>query len=156
MPVTAPYQTPYKYKRLPYQYSYAFTLDWTHYVTGTTNVQPARPQWQQISNYDFELHAVRFRFTSAEGRGGGGVIGTTGTMQVLLYDAYGNRTANAPVPQIYMDENETVGKNGVFPVPPLVYPNQTNIRVDVLSMLCDGAASVGYTIDFVGMQRYPL
>lgn len=147
------YKTPFPYKRLPYEYTYPLTLNWYYYVSGTTKSNP-RVQYLAINNYDFELHAIRVYLANSSR------LDTVGYFQIQLFDAYQQQLSNMPIPDRYVDENETqsttIPYNNVFPVPPLVYPANSTMRFDIRSMLCEGGDTYNIIIKFIGMQRYPV
>jgi len=144
---TGSYETPFEYKRLPYTFTYALTIDWDYYTTAPTQTPP-RPQYLPLTDYDFELHAIRVRFSDY-------TLDTTGYWQIILYDAYERATSNLPVNINYFNES-AANLNSVFPVPGLLYPAESQIRFDVRSLICPGTGPRSYVVEFVGMQRYPL
>jgi hypothetical protein len=73
--------------------------------------------------------------------------------QVTLYDSNKVAISNAPVTDIFLDGGQGgVYKNGAI-VPPLWYPKDSQIQLDVQSLMSKGNATLG--IYLVGRQHIP-
>lgn len=140
------YETPYRYKELPFSYAQSLTLN--PGVDANGNLLPPITLYIPVQNYDFELQSVIITVTSA-----GSSYPST-----VLYDASGEPTSSGPVYSPYTtDFSLTYGGNpvNVFPCPPLVYPNQSVIRLDCYSSILAGNGSSSFSVEFRGVQRLP-
>jgi len=144
---TKPYETPYRWKQLPYAYNYTLNLNWSYYVNPLVGppANAPRTQYLEVKNYDFELHEIEVCLST-------GTIDTVSRFMMTLYDYSGKKTSSMPIAINYINDSSTF--NGVFPVPPLLYPANSQIQFDITSLLCN--PSLIYSIKFVGKQRYPL
>jgi hypothetical protein len=87
------------------------------------------------------------------GGSGGGLVPVDPISALWLYDSNKIQVSNAPVMDIYMDGGPGgVYKNGAI-VPPLWYPKDSQIQIDVYSELPSGSAEL--TILLVGKKYYP-
>ena len=93
--------------------------------------------------------------------GGGTSAITSPTTALWIYDHARVQISNAPVLDIYLDGNprgfygstvgQARGQQGAL-VPPLYYPQQSQIQIDVTNLT---AAAAGLQIILVGKQYYP-
>lgn len=143
-----PYETPYNYKALPFVYQYSLALNWAYYTVAPLVAAP-RQQFVDIKNYDFELHEIRVNLSD-------NTVDATSRFRVQLYDYSGSKISNLPITINYINDAR-VNPCGVFPVPPLLFPANSQLQFDVTSLKCTAdTPATTYKIQFVGKQRYPL
>lgn len=146
----------YKYKLLPYQVQITIAVTWEAYTafTGTaiTAVAPPRSFYVPIENYDFELYSIQITDTAGYG---------ASSAKLSIYNGARNTLSNLPVVASYLTDAVPWGRasadryNIGAIVPPLLYLNETNIQIDVYSLLPTGNVPQTLTILFNGMQRIP-
>jgi FG-GAP repeat len=131
---------------MPKTYSYVGTaiLD----AIGPANT-PTASVIVTVNDYDFELDEIVLTYSSA--------VNPLPRVCAMtqLFDSVKNQVSNIPMLDVY--QNGAPGspyQNGAL-VPPLVYPNQTQIRIDFYSMLEQIYLPVTVTVEFKGRQRYP-
>lgn len=148
------YDTPYKYKELPYSYDAPFTLNTTEADANGNQNGPIQLQIN-IADYDFELQRILVcadRIVPLQ-------------FSMTIYDNGGEATSNKPIPYGYLTDNG-LGEGGsgfnvtwnptgmVFPTPPLVYQNQGRLRYDIWSNTSLGLP-LNVHLVFQGVQRLP-
>jgi hypothetical protein len=115
------------------------------YLAGQAPVQ----LFQTINDFDFELHQMIVTYSPA--LSDGMTVGSA----LMLYDAVKQQIANIPpMDKFWNGAPGSPYEDGGI-VPPLVYPQQTQIRVDVFNLLPDSALPVTITIHLVGKNRKP-
>jgi hypothetical protein len=105
---------------------------------------------QTINDYDFELHQIIISYS-----GPAGVTLPAVCTALMLYDASKQATAN--IPPLDKFWNGAPGSeyfDGAI-VPPLLYPQQTQIRVDVFNLLQNSDLPVTVNVHLVGRNRKP-
>ena len=104
---------------------------------------------QPIYDYPFEWHDLELTYSSA-----GTLPGRV--CALFLYDAVKNQLSNLPVMDIYYNgAPESQLKNGAL-VPPLIYPAQGEIQVDLFSLIKDPLVlPVTVNLHFVGYRLFP-
>lgn len=159
----------YNYREKPYTYVFQFTQNWTYLLAPFTTLQPAsaRTFYKNIENFDFELQALEF---SAD-YNNDSYLGYPGYM-LAFYDANGYRMMKDYVHFHFLTYNggysgaQTLGVPGntqpwlpnCYPIPPVIYPVGSQIRVDILSLLdtrATSSPSIPQTINFRGVNRIP-
>jgi hypothetical protein len=145
----------YDYRLVPYKTQYVVTVNWlayTAFVGSTITPAPPHTYYVPINNYDVELYSLQ-------------IIDTIGypysSAKVQLYNAARVALSNVPVVALYLSDPVPYGRNssdrpsiGAF-VPPLVFPKETNIQLDVYSLLTPANGTQTLTFVFEGMQRIP-
>lgn len=148
------YQTKYKYRTLPQTYSVTGTINWAHFdATGAP--QAAVRASQLMDRYDFELYAAGISQPGAV------TPLLTNDFQVMLWDAFNHQCFSAPINQAFGNAARTTAAlapqyQGLFPVPPLLYPAGSQIVVDTTSMLCAASLPQTYNLALMGVWRIPL
>jgi len=106
--------------------------------------------FQTINDYDFELHQIIITYTP-----GPDVTLPAVCSALILYDAVKNQTANIPpLDKFWNGAPGSEYEDGGI-VPPLVYPQQTQIRVDLFNLLQDADLPVTVNVHLVGKNRKP-
>lgn len=129
----------------PRAYSYTQTITIDAAGPATT---PTASIYQTINDYDFELDEIIITYSS------GATLPRVVTM-VQLFDAVKNVTSNIPMLDVYMNGAPASPYVNGAQVPPLLYPQQTQIRLDVYSMVASAYLPVTMQVEFKGRQRYP-
>lgn len=139
-----------RYRLRPQIYTLAIpAISWT-------SADPPQLFFVSIGNYDFELYRITNVDTTA------GALGDPnyGFLNYSLYDSFGFRLMNAPVPDSYIIDSPirtagvTVASPGIFPVPPVVYPANSVIRLDAASVRTVAPAE-SFQLAFHGAERIP-
>ena len=143
-------QTTYAWRPLKYGYTLPLTIDWA-YSAGATPQRFIVPMEQ----YDFELQ--RISICAASGTAG---ALATADFQVMLYDANMHQLSDLPLNQGFLNNgkvaaNQAPQYQAIFPVPPLVYPQSSNITLDITSLLCSDEPQ-DYSLLFDGIWRVPV
>ena len=142
---------PPEYKYNPKYFVYVGQVTITE--LGNTSTPPALVSfYQKINDYDFDLYELRLAYTGALGPLAGNQFFTA----LWLYDMNKQQCSNLPVPdQYYNGAPNSKYQNGAI-VPPLYYQKESQIRIDVLSLIAQpNILPVTLTIHMVGRQRYP-
>lgn len=133
------------YKPKSFTYTLNATLTVAYPVTAPVKVV------QTVNDYDFDLYNLIFTYIA------GGAALSRVVMQVMLFDAVHQQTSNLPVNDVYWNDSR-VSTNpyrvGAV-VTPLLYPQQSQIRLDLYSMLKTAQLPVTVQIQLVGRQRIP-
>jgi hypothetical protein len=116
------------------------------YLAGQAPVQ----LFQTINDFDFELHQMIVTYSAPVG-----VSLPSVCSALMLYDAVKQATANIPPMDKFWNGGPLSEYQDGSAVPPLVYPQQTQIRVDVFNLLPDGLLPVTITVHLVGKNRKP-
>jgi len=105
---------------------------------------------QTINDYDFELHQIIISYS-----GPAGVTLPAVCTALMLYDASKQATANLPpLDKFWNGAPASEYFDGAI-VPPLLYPQQTQIRVDVFNLLQNSDLPVTVSVHLVGRNRKP-
>lgn len=138
-----------KYKPSTYTYVLTGTLA-VGQVKGYDVAQAPVILRQTINDFDFELHQVVITYTPAAD-----VTLPSVCSALMLYDAVKEQTANIPpLDKFWNGAPDSPYENGGI-VPPLVYPQQTQIRVDLFNLLQDADLPVTVNVHLVGKNRKP-
>jgi len=140
-------------------YTKPYTITATGVMTLTGRMAPAY-QIQtdptqvnvQVENYDFELH--RITATIIKNAVVPVEVVVDGAMKIRLYDAWGKAMMNEPVLDVFITENGP-DWNSCFPVPTMMYPAGSEIKVDIQSLLLDTEVPATLNVEFHGVQRFP-
>lgn len=148
-----PHTSARPFHRKPQTYVLPLAITWAHFDAGGT-IMPVRQYTQIIENYDFELYAIRVSQPSSP------TALVLPDFSITLYDAHRQATSNSPVPIWYLNSARPTARTASlflvsFPCPPLVYPVNSRILLDVQSNLCAPSLPQNYAIDFVGAWRIP-
>jgi len=133
----------YKYTAKSFTYTQQVTLT----VPGPSQ-SPSIRLFQTIDDYDFDLLQLIITYKSAQA-----LPAVVTALQ--LYDYAKRFTSNIPMLDIFL--NGAPGSeygNGAI-VPPLSYPQETQIQLDIYSLATTLALPITITVHFVGIQRYP-
>lgn len=154
-------RTGYAYRPLRYSYNLSLNVNWGYWAAAASTQQaPAQRFTIGMEQYDFEL--MRIKICPASGAAG---ALTTPDFQVVIYDANMHQLSDHPVNQSYVNAgkvapNQAAPYQAVFPIPTLVYPQASNITLDVYSLLCNAdarlPAGVKYSLMFEGVWRVPV
>jgi hypothetical protein len=105
---------------------------------------------ETINDFDFELHQVIITYSPPAD-----VTLPAVCSALMLYDAVKQATANIPpLDKFWNGAPGSIYKNGGI-VPPLLYPQQTQIRVDVFNLLPDSDLPTTINVYLVGRNRIP-
>lgn len=149
--------TSYKYWERMFTYVFPFNLNWTYLQSPFTDYTPSPTHYfnQVIDNYDFELQQIGIMPNGNDTFG----------YQLQLFDQAQVMTSNEPVTVNeglsgnggFIGGLPTQSSNNAFPVPSLLYPQNSNIRFGIRSLADTSARNVGgpETIYFKGVQRIP-
>lgn len=146
----APYD-PTKYTLRPWTYQSLFNLNYFRWKSANV-ANLAQSLIVEVQDYDFELHQIEVSNAVT------GVRLTSDLFSATFYDSTAKRAlSNLPIPASYFNANRREYGGPVFPVPPILFPNWTQIRVDITSNVCNSDASAPYliAIDFIGINRVP-
>lgn len=148
-----------------FTYVVTFDQNWTYLVAPFTALQASAPVslYKTVSDFDFELQALEFNadFDNT-------VFGYNGYM-IKLYDANGYALMKDWVHYRQLSYNggydgaQTVGVPGhtlpyypnCFPVPPVMYPRGSIVRIDVISLLDSAGGGGTQYINLRGVRRVP-
>lgn len=110
---------------------------------------------QRVTDYDFELLELIITYVS----GGASPSLPAVVAALMLFDAYKNQVANSPVMDIYWNGQPLSGYKNGAQVPPLLYPKETHIRLDLYSLIQSSVTPsvlpVTANVQFKGIQRFP-
>ena len=153
------YETPYRYKELPYGYVQELPL----VGAAATVVGPPTTYTIEITDYDFEFQRILWTPTSAlNGAVGSGPANASAGFGITMYDASGEPLSSAPVWIGSIADNAPLtpgffagaGPGGmVFPCPPLVYPQGSRLRFDIWQF--GNSTTASDELVFQGVQRLP-
>lgn len=101
----------------------------------------------QLLDFDFELHAIKIDIQTSPGT----YVTSDHQAKIVLYDFSGYPTASAPVVDSYLSIDSQYNSS-CFPVPLLVYPIGSQLRVDIYPLI-NGATTFMFT--FLGQWRMP-
>ena len=141
----------YNYFLRPYIYNQTVTITTAQQASaGVFN--PYQSVFTQIADFDFELWAIQVDQPD----------NTSPSCAIVLYDAAHVALSNIPIIVTYLIEPspwgvvlaDTDASIGALN-PPLVYPQQSNIQLDVYSLLQAGQLPATLTFRFIGAQRKP-
>jgi hypothetical protein len=144
-------------KRIQPNYNYfpktlTYTVQATVNQLGAANILNQAPiaVFQTIDNYDFDLSQIILTASSA---GGAVPLPCVG---MNIYDSDKQIISNLPVLDTWVNgAPKSAYKNGAI-VPPLFFPMTSQLRVDLYSLISNGALlPVTVTIHFVGQWRIP-
>jgi hypothetical protein len=142
----------FKFRPKTYIYNAQAVLTATG-VDGAGNPATAVTLIVPIVNYDFELYQLRLRYRSAAG-----VFQdpTQPFAKLWIYDSVGQQISNLPILDMYVNGLPLSKYDNGAMVPVLLYPNQSQIRIDFLSVV-KNAMLLPLTCyaDLVGVQRQP-
>jgi len=141
-----------KYEFRPKDYIYNASIALNVLATGGISAPP-QLLIQTITNYDFELYELRLRYRSAAGAFADPSIPFA---KLWIYDPVLQQLSNLPILDLYVNGLPlSKYKNGAL-VPVLLYPNQSQIRIEFYSVITNAALlPVTCFVDFVGVQRVP-
>jgi hypothetical protein len=141
-----------------YERPYTIRMDFT--VTREGRVAPAyvdQTAFEQFSvlvdNWDFVMQSMVVLITTESGRGAPPVL-SQNKLKLVLYTHQEQAMMSAPVVDEYLSSGG-LQFNSWFPVPTMLYPANSVIRVDVQSLLVDGEVPADVTILFNGLWRFP-
>lgn len=146
---------PLNYIERPWSYPLDFDLSWFHWNSSGSAagiIDIPRTFVVEVQDYDFQLHCIKISDSTT------GLALTPDLFSIQLFDATAKRALfGSPVNQSYINNTRNAFSNPVFPVPPLLYPVWTQIRVDITSLVCNEDVSSPYhlQIEFQGLQRIP-
>jgi hypothetical protein len=150
---SVPYKTPYNYCGFPFSLELNINLNWYRYTSGVGNtVDVSHPFYLEILNYDFELQQITVVNTTTASAP---FVPTTTDFRVQLFDTFQNKLFSKAVPLDWVNYLRGSGYSSIFPVPTTVYQRNSQLRIDIDSMLCFGAAAQTYQISLKGMRRLP-
>jgi len=145
-------ESTYRYYTKPHSITYDFNITWAGRIAPAYQVMDDPRQFNvQVDNYDFELHRITCTITKF----GGTLTPVDAAFKMRLYDAWGVALMNAPIVDVLLMEN-TAFYNSCFPVPTLLYPASSIIKFDIQSLLIDTEVPAALTIEFHGVQRFPV
>lgn len=142
------FPTPYdpsKFIVRPWAYRLPVTLNWNSLALPKTFTV-------EIQDYDFELHTISVVDVTT------GIAPTFDLCRLQVYDQSAKRAMSSPINLTNINYlGMTGGLWAVFPVPYLLYPVWTQLRIDVSSLLATTDPSAPYSLEimFNGMQRTP-
>lgn len=151
-------ETPYDYFERWYTFNYSVTVDWAHFNSSGAVQQPHRFR-QRVDSFDFELLRV---IVSPPLTSGASLH--TNDIQLTLFGPTERQMSSLPLNQGFINSGWIDGSvdfyaappyQAVFPTPSIVYPANSVIEFDVVSMLCSTSIPVTYTISFEGIWRLP-
>jgi hypothetical protein len=142
---------PYKFRPKSFTYVQTFVLTVSQYIFNPDgSIQsPSLPisVFQLITDYDFDLFEIRIVYQKT---GLPSVI-----CAVMLFDSVKQQTSNIPMLDKFW--NGTPGtpyENGSV-VPALLYPKQSQIRLDFHSLATPAILPIPVEVHFVGQNRFP-
>ncbi len=136
-------KTPYQYREMKWQSQITFTLS---VFAGSDPVVLYLP----VNNYDIELQRVSITSDI-------GAAITTEDFAVQLHDPNGHQFFSMPILMGFINAVQSGWRTrrSIFPVPSVVYPVGSQIRIDISSLLCAAGGAKSYQIMFDGIQRLP-
>lgn len=136
----------YKYKPKAYTYVQKTTIDIPG-VDASGNPAPAISVFQLITDYDFDLLDLKLVY---EGTGLPDVVA-----KIMLWDSVKQQTSNIPMLDTFWNgAPDSKYENGAI-VPPLLYPRQSQIRLDLYSQVSAATLPIAVTVHFTGANRFP-
>lgn len=140
----------------PKTFTYTQNVTVTQPAFGTGGGQtPPLAVYQKVNDYDFELHQILIWDTTHQN--------DLFDLLLLLYDSNKNITSNIPAPLDFFNGLPVTGippqgfsdyGNGAL-VPPLFYPVNSQIRLDIFSRSTLANVPRNLAIQLVGRQRIP-
>jgi hypothetical protein len=111
---------------------------------------------QDIKNYDFELRAIMAYRTKLYGAYSPAV--PYADFKMVLYDPFPRALMNVPIVDTFVLANADAATNqynSLFPVPAVMYPNGSQIKLDIISLLPAGAGPPygSYNLRLCGVRR---
>ena len=163
----------YNYYEKPYTYVLSFTQNWMYLEPPYSTLMPSANQsfFTRINNWDFELQCIEF--SADYNTVNTGATAYQGYM-VRLYDQNSFALMKDFVHYRWLSYNGGYAGNtagplpaqpsalpwypNCFPCPPVIYEKNSNIQIDILSLLdtaTTGFNSQPQTINFRGVNRIP-
>lgn len=153
------YGQPEKESTYPY-YTKPYTITTQATMTQTGRMAPAYQVVTmpiqasvQVENYDFELH--RITATIIKNAVVPVEVVVDAAMKIRLYDAWDQALMSDLVLDVFLTENGP-DWNSCFPVPTMLYPAGSLIKVDVQSLLINTEVPATLNVEFHGVQRFPV
>lgn len=148
---------PKPYRECPFMFSKTFVTSTPGFPPPyNAHAQPIKTITPQTELFDFELRLFAFHiYQTSVGPGSW----TSGLTEMELFDQANNSTSSRPVVDSLLgktlfDSNNLVGN---FPVQPLIYGSQSQIRVDVYPKFTNPVTSLwNIQLFFYGVLRIPL
>jgi hypothetical protein len=142
----------YAYYEKPHTITWPITVNWTGRTAPLYTQKAATKQFTiPVNDYDFELRTVQVLIQKATDTY---PSQSSGSVKLTLYDANQQALSNVPVVDSLLSYG-AAGFNSCFPVPAMLYPASSVIRVDVESLLVEADVSATLTLLFDGVWRYP-
>ena len=149
------------YTALPFQTSISITINWQAYTFNSSFVPiapyPTQTFYLPIKNYATEIFNVQVQDTINNSIGGYG----QSSCKLTLFNAANQPLSNVPIVAAYLSDSIPWGRAscdryncGSF-VPTLEYPEESNIRIDVNSLLFTNTVPQTVTLTFTGIQKKP-
>ena len=140
----SPLVTPGTFKPKTFTYVQTVTITNVAFGAGGGATPPLRV-YQKVNDYDFELHQVKLVYSNPALSGCGA--------KLWIYDSNKNTISSQPGLDVFFNDNSYY-KNGAL-VPPLFYPVNSQIQVDITSLLPAGLVPMTAVLHLIGRQRYP-
>jgi hypothetical protein len=146
------YQTPYDYQGFEFSLELSLNLNWFRYTANPGPVDIPRTFYIEIVNYDFELQQICITNTTTAAAP---FIPNTTDFLVMLFDTYQNQLFSSAVPIDWINSLRGNNYQSIFPVPTITYQRNSQLRLDITSMLCNGGPAQTYQISLKGVRRLP-
>lgn len=150
-----PQESRYKWKTVPFTYAYTGVLGWNIFSSLVPPViAPAQQFNVPVNDYDFVLESIRITYSRL----------ATPTVFVplnffafgmVVYDAQDRKLSNDWAYANYFNDDPGNQWRAMFPVPGLMYPADSNIKVDINSLGMFAAAPIRLYISMIGHRRIP-
>lgn len=144
----------YRYYERPYTIRMNFTVDQAGRTAASGYVdQSAFQQFSVlVDNWDFVMQSMVILIDTTGGRSA--PVLSQNKLKLVLYTHQEQAMMSAPVVDEYLSSGG-LQFNSWFPVPTMLYPANSVIRVDVQSLLIDNEYPADVTILFNGLWRFP-
>jgi hypothetical protein len=144
-----PQDSNYDYVESPFTYNFDLTIDWTNRVAPAyITLADLREFTIEMQECDFELHTIRI----SKQLPGDVWRPADGILKMVLVTAGINDMMNLPVIDGILMENSD-HYNGIFPVPPVLYPVRSYIKFRIQSLAVAADIPCLVKIDFHGVRR---
>lgn len=143
----------YRYYERPYTIRMDFTVNQAGHVAPAYTAQTGLQQFTVlVDNWDFEMQNMVVLIDTTGGRSA--PVLSQNKLKLVLYTHQQQAMMTAPVLDSYLSSGG-LAYNSCFPVPTVLYPSNSIIRVDVQSLLIDNEVPASVTILFNGLWRFP-
>jgi hypothetical protein len=144
--------SPYRYYERPYTIRMDFNVDWTGRMAPSYTVKASTNKFSVlVDNWDFEMQSICVLIKTASQTT---YSVSQNKLKLAIYTHQEQALMSAPVLDSYLTTGG-LQYNSWFPVPTILYPSNSVIRVEVESLLVEAEVPASVTILFNGLWRFP-